>query len=103
MILNDWFSVLGKLTGHGVWNKVHEKPHVYNTPNGEMKNIFFKPGMVLAIEPITAVNSTDFVSRPGNDWNLYCKNKDLWAQREYTILITEDGYEILSGITEDLF
>lgn len=103
IITTAWFSVLGKLTWHGVGNKVHEGPHIYNTPNPEMKKIYFEPGMVLAFEPITAVSSTDFVSKPGNDWNLYCKGKDLWAQREYTILITEKWYEILSWITEDLF
>ncbi len=103
IITNAWFSVLGKLTWHGVGNYIHEKPYIYNTPNPEMKKIFFQPGMVLAFEPITAVTSTDFWYRPGNDWNLYCKNKDIWAQREYTILITKDGYEILSWITEDLF
>ncbi|MCX6824073.1 MAG: type I methionyl aminopeptidase [candidate division SR1 bacterium] len=103
IMTNAGFSVLGKLTGHGVGNKVHEAPHIYNTPNPEMKKIFFQPGMVLAFEPITAISSTDFVNRAGNDWNLYCKGKDLGAQREYTILITETGYEILSGITEDLF
>lgn len=103
IITNAWFSVLWKLTGHGVGNKVHEKPYIYNTPNPDMKKIFFQPGMVLAFEPITAVTSTDFVHRSGNDWNIYCKNKDLWAQREYTILITEKGYEILSWITDDLF
>ncbi len=103
IITNEWFTILSKLTWHGVGNKVHEHPHIFNTPNPEMKHIFFKPGMVLALEPITAVTSTDFVARPGNDWNLYCKGRDLWAQREYTILITEDGYEILSWITEDLF
>jgi hypothetical protein len=37
-----------------------------------MKNIFFEPGMVLAFEPITAVESKDFKNKPGNDWNLYC-------------------------------
>lgn len=103
IMTNAWFSVLGKLTWHGVGNKVHEAPHIYNTPNPEMKKIFFQPGMVLAFEPITAISSTDFVNRAGNDWNLYCKGKDLWAQREYTILITETWYEILSWITEDLF
>jgi len=103
IVTNAWFSVLGWLTGHGVGNKVHEKPYIYNTPNPGMKKIFFQPGMVLAFEPITAVTSTDFVSRPGNDRNLYCKGKDIWAQWEYTILITKDGYEILSWITEDLF
>lgn len=103
IVTNAWFSVLGKLTWHGVGNKVHEGPHIYNTPNPEMKKIFFQPGMVLAFEPITAVSSTDFVSRPWNDRNLYCKGRDLWAQREYTILITEKWYEILSWITEDIF
>lgn len=103
IVTNAWFSMLWKLTWHGVGNKVHEKPHIYNTPNPEMKHIFFQPGMVLAFEPITAVTSTDFVAKRWNDRNLYCKKGDLWAQREYTILITEDGYEILSWITEDLF
>ncbi len=102
-ITNAGFSVLGQLTGHGVGNKVHEKPHIYNTPNPEMKKIFFQPGMVLAFEPITAVTSTNFKQKPGNDRNLYCSKWDVWAQREYTILITKDGYEILSWITEDLF
>lgn len=103
IITNAWFSVLGKLTWHGVGKKVHEWPHIYNTPNPEMKKIYFQPGMVLAFEPITAVNSTDFMHKRGNDWNLYCKNGDLWAQWEYTILITEEWYEVLSWITEDLF
>lgn len=103
IITNEWFSILGKLTGHGVGSKVHEKPHVYNTPNPDMKKIIMQPGMVLAFEPITAVTSTDFKHKPGNERNLYCKDGDLWAQREYTILITKDGYEILSWITDDLF
>jgi methionine aminopeptidase len=60
------------LTGHGVGNKVHERPYIYNTPNPEMKKIFFQPGMVLAFEPITAVTSTNFKQKPGNDRNLYC-------------------------------
>jgi len=77
IITNAGFSVVGKLTGHGVGNKVHEKPHIYNTPNPEMKKVFFEPGMVLAIEPITAVESTDFKHKPGNDRNIYCNKGDL--------------------------
>lgn len=102
-IVNEGFSILKKLTGHGVGIKVHEKPHIYNTPNPEMKKIIFQPGMVLAFEPITAITSTDFQHKSWNERNLYCKDGDLWAQREYTIAITDDGYEILSWIQEDLF
>jgi len=102
LLTNAWFSMLGTLTWHGVGNKVHEAPYIFNTPNPEMKHIFFQPGMVLAFEPITAVTSTDFKAKPGNDWNLYCRKWDFWAQREYTILITDTWYEILSWVTEDL-
>ena len=67
-----------------------------------MKHITLQPGMVLAFEPISAITSTDFVTKAGNDRNLYCKDGDLGAQREYTILITEKGYEIVAWVTEDL-
>ncbi|HCB51527.1 TPA: hypothetical protein DEP21_03050 [Patescibacteria group bacterium] len=76
-IRNAGFSVIEKLTGHGVGNKVHEDPHIYNIPHPSMKKTFLKPGMVIAIEPITAVSSKDFVTRKDNDWNLYCKDGDL--------------------------
>ncbi len=102
VITDAWFSVLDKLTGHGVGYKVHEPPYVYNVPNYEMKRTFLQPGMVLAFEPITAIDSTDFVGRPGNDRNLYCEEGDIGAQWEYTILITDKGYEILAWITEDI-
>lgn len=102
-IHNAWFSIIEKLTGHGVGVQVHEDPHIYNFPHPSMKKTFFKPGMVVAIEPITAVTSTDFMMKKGNDWDLFCKNGDLGAHWEYTILITNNGYEILSGITENLW
>lgn len=102
-INNSWFSVIEKLTWHWVWNKVHEDPHVYNIPHPSMKNTFLKTWMIIALEPITAVTSKDFNMRSWNDRNLYCKNWDLGAQWEYTVLVTENGYEILSGITENLW
>ncbi len=97
-IVNDGFSIIEKLTGHWVGNKVHEAPHIFNFPHPSLKNVFLKPWMVLALEPITAITSKDFIAKPGNDWNLYCENWDLWAQWEYTVLITDKWYEILSGI-----
>lgn len=93
------FSIIEQLTGHGVGNKVHEDPHIYNFAHPSMKRVILEPGMVLACEPITAINSTQFISKRGNDRNLYCKNWDLGVQWEYTVLITSSGYEILSGIT----
>lgn len=102
-VTNSGFSVIEKLTWHGVGNKVHEDPHIYNIPHPSMKNTFLETGMVIALEPITAISSKDFKLGVSNDWNLYCKQDDLWAQWEYTVLVTDNGYEVLSGITEDLW
>ncbi len=102
-VTNAGFSVIEKLTWHGVGNKVHEDPHVYNIPHPSMKNTFLQSWMVLALEPITAITSKDFELQSHNDRNLYCKNWDLGAQWEYTVLVTNNGYEILSGITENLW
>lgn len=102
-VTNAGFSVIEKLTGHGVWNKVHEDPHVYNIPHPSMKTTFLETWMIIALEPITAITSKDFFMKKESDWNLYCKNSDLGAQWEYTVLVTDNGYEILSWITENLW
>ncbi|HKL44541.1 MAG TPA: type I methionyl aminopeptidase [Candidatus Absconditabacterales bacterium] len=97
IIKNDGFNIIKSLTGHGVGVKVHEKPNIYNRPHPDGKKVKFQPGMVVCFEPITAIKSEDIVLK-NNDRNLYCKKGDLGSHWEYMVLITEDGYEILSGI-----
>ena len=99
-VKNDGFEVIKTLCWHGVWNAVHEKPLFYNYPNVQMKKIEWIPWMVVAIEPITAIESDDVVYGELNDWNLYCRKWDLWAQWEYTILITDNWPKILAWVTE---
>lgn len=94
------FKIIKTLTWHGVGNKVHERPYIYNHPHPETKHTILYPGMVVALEPITAIKSTDVILKWNNDRNLYCNKWDLWAQWEYMVLITENWYEILSGITK---
>ncbi len=102
-VKNNGFEILKTLSGHGVGNEVHELPHFHNYPNAQMKKIQWKPGMVVALEPITAVKSDDVVYRDLNDRNLYCRKGDLGAQWEYTVLITENGPKVLAGVTEDWY
>ena len=92
------FEVLKQLTGHWVWISVHEAPYIYNWPHSSTKKIKFQTWMIVALEPITAIKSDEVVLRWNNDWNLYCKKWDLGAQWEYMILITDNGYEVLSGL-----
>jgi methionine aminopeptidase len=54
--------------------------------------------MIIALEPITAVTSTDYKTKGKNTRNLYTTDGDLGCQWEYSILITETGYEVLAGV-----
>jgi methionyl aminopeptidase len=99
IVQNAGYKVLKHLTGHGVGVDVHERPYVFNYGHPDMKKQFYKPGMVLCFEPIIAVMSDDFHMKE-RDEGMYTDHGDLGSQWEYMLLITEKGYEILSGITE---
>ncbi len=96
----EGISIIRNLTGHGVWNDVHEPPHIYNWPQNSMRKWKFQKNMVMAIEPITAFTSDSYTERPGMGHNLYTSDGDLWAQREYTLLVTDEWVEILAWLNE---
>lgn len=94
-----WFSVIKNLTWHGVWIHVHEWPSIYNRPHDDMHHCILQPWMVVALEPITAVESEGFIEDPYNGWNIYTSKWDLGAQREYTIVVTPAWIEIVAWVT----
>lgn len=88
------FSVVRKLVGHGVGYKVHEPPQIPNfgTPGlGET----FKPGMVVAIEPMVNVGHHDIYVK-SNKWDIVTKDGSLSAHFEKTVAVTQRGCEILT-------
>lgn len=97
-IKEKWFVVVKSLTGHGVGKNVHEDPRVANYADVRLRNVFFKPWMVLALEPITSEISDDYNTHL-NGRNLITKKWDLGCQREYTIVVTDAGYEVIAWIT----
>lgn len=91
------FSVVRDLTGHGVGYEVHEDPQVPNYDLSYNKNIILKPGMVLAIEPM--VNAGGWRVKEGADkFTILTADGSLSAQFEHTVLVTENGNEILTII-----
>jgi methionyl aminopeptidase len=90
------FSVVNDLTGHGVGLAVHEDPIIPNFGRPGKGNIL-KSGMVLALEPMTTLGSGDIkLGRDG--FTLKTKNGSISAHFEHTILITDDGPEILTKL-----
>lgn len=89
------YSVVEDYTGHGVGRKLHEEPAVFNTRTNDLPNVRLKPGMTLAIEPI--LNAGKRFTRTLKDrWTVVTVDNALSAQFEHTVLVTEEGYEILT-------
>ena len=89
------YTVVEEFTGHGVGRNLHEPPSVFNFRTKELPNVTLKPGMALAIEPI--VNEGSRVTRTLRDrWTVVTCDRKLSAQFEHTVLITEDGQELLT-------
>lgn len=89
------FSVVEEFTGHGVGRNLHEEPSVFNFRTRQMPNVKLRAGMTLAIEPI--VNAGSKLTKILSDkWTAVTVDNKLSAQFEHTVLVTEDGYEILT-------
>lgn len=88
-------GVVKELCGHGVGTCVHEDPDV---PNYGVKGTgpILKEGMVIAIEPMLNLGCADIFVED-NDWTIKTLDGKASAHFEHTVLVTKDGYQILTG------
>ncbi len=87
-------GIVKELVGHGIGNKLHEEPDIPNY--GSVKEgIILKEGMTLAIEPMLNLG-TQKVYMEDDDWTIKTKDGKSSAHFEHTVLVTRDGYEILT-------
>ena len=89
-------SVVEDLVGHGIGSDMHEEPDVPNYGK-ENTGIILKSGMTLAIEPMLNLGSKEVCLTDKDDWVIVTQDGSPSAHFEHTILVTEDGYEILTG------
>ena len=92
------FKIVEDFTGHGVGRNLHEEPSVFNFRTHDMPNVKLRAGMTLAIEPIVNAGSKNTRVLPDR-WTAVTLDNALSAQFEHTVLVTEDGYEILTDRT----
>lgn len=88
------FSVVREYCGHGIGQVFHEEPQVlhYGTPGTGME---LKEGMTFTIEPMINAGKRHVRQLP-DGWTVVTKDRSLSAQWEHTILVTNNGYEILT-------
>ncbi len=91
------FSVVRDYCGHGIGRGFHEEPQIlhYGTPGSGMRLV---PGMTFTIEPM--INVGNYHTRVLDDnWTVETVDGSLSAQWEHTVLVTEDGCEVLTRRT----
>lgn len=101
------FSIVEEYCGHGIGNEFHEEPQIMHFDTKE-NNIEIKPGMIFTIEPMInaggakikrvheRINGLDY------DWRIETADGKSSAQWEHTILITENGNEVLTKREEEV-
>jgi len=89
-------GIVRELVGHGVGHEMHEDPEI---PNYGVKGTgpTLKAGMTIAIEPITTLGNPG-IFQAHDGWTLLTQDGSRSAQFEHTVLVTKDGYEILTQV-----
>lgn len=88
-------TVVEELVGHGIGIDMHEDPEIPNYGEAHTGKVL-KAGMVIAIEPMLNMGKR-YVYMDDNDWTIKTDDESYSAHFEHTVLVTEDGYEILTG------
>ena len=90
------FGIVREFVGHGVGRQMHEEPQI---PNWGTKGTGAKlvPGMALAIEPMITLGSPRIVMA-ADGWTAKTKDGQPAAHYEHTVLVTEEGVEVLTRI-----
>lgn len=92
---NHNLGIVRELVGHGVGNHLHEDPDVPNYGK-RGKGILLKEGMTIAIEPMLNLG-TSKIYLLEDDWTIITADDKPSAHYEHTVLVTKDGYKILTG------
>lgn len=90
------YGIVRDLVGHGVGHHLHEDPNIpnYGRPN---TGPWLSAGMTIAIEPMSTLG-TDNVAVARDGWTILTADGSWSAHFEHTVLITDDGAEILTSL-----
>ena len=95
------FSVVREFGGHGIGRRFHDEPQIlhYGKPGNGTR---LEPGMTFTIEPMINAGRRHVKLLP-DQWTVVTKDHKLSAQWEHTLLVTEDGAEVLTRRAEEPF
>ncbi|MGE0873893.1 MAG: type I methionyl aminopeptidase [Burkholderiales bacterium] len=88
------YSIVREFCGHGIGRKFHEDPQIlhYGKPGTGLR---LEPGMIFTVEPMINAGRPA-IRELADGWTIVTKDHSLSAQWEHTVLVTENGHEILT-------
>jgi len=89
-------GIIRELVGHGVGHRMHEDPEVPNYGRAGTGPLL-QPGDTIGIEPLTTLGG-ERIKVDDDGWTLVTRDGSLAVQFEHTVLITENGAEILTRL-----
>ncbi len=94
------YTIVREYCGHGIGREFHEEPQIvhYKTPN---RGITLQSGMCFTIEPMVNAGKRNVKVLP-DGWTVVTKDRSLSAQWEHTLLVTDEGCEILTLRKEEM-
>ncbi len=88
-------GIIQELVGHGVGHALHESPDIPNYGRSA-SGAALQAGMTVAIEPMATLGKAA-IKTDDDGWTIRTRDSSLAAHFEHTVLITENGYEILTA------
>jgi methionyl aminopeptidase len=95
------YSVVREYCGHGIGKEFHEEPQVLHYGSAGT-GIILEPGMTFTIEPMINAGKRH-VKLMKDGWTVVTKDRALSAQWEHTILVTANGFEVLTQRSEETY
>jgi methionyl aminopeptidase len=96
VLRKNHYGIVEDLVGHGVGHRLHEEPNIPNYSQNK-KGPVLQKGMTIAIEPMATLGGHKILT-DNDDWTIRTKDGSMSAHFEHTVLITENGSEILTKI-----
>ena len=95
------FSVVREFGGHGIGRRFHDEPQILHYGR-RGTGVMLRPGMTFTIEPMINAGKRHIRILP-DQWTVVTKDHKLSAQWEHTVLVTDDGAEVLTRRAEEAF
>ncbi len=94
-VVENGFSVVREMVGHGIGTKLHEEPQIPNYVDRRNENPRLKEGMVLAIEPMVNMGRAE-MKMQSNRWTAVTQDGAPSAHFEHSVAVTSNGPWVLT-------